>query len=314
MLQGLKTRLAISLLLFAAAAGAPKASGQAAPENSPSAELSAALMAACRQNDTQFANYLTTENAAAFRQLAPRMRTALMERFVLLGQAGRPLLSNDPRGYIVVRCETPAITAEVRFGETRLRENLAFVPVEVRASGETAGAGEGGAAGRHIQFGLVREGGSWKLLSVGLLLLDLPTLAKQWEGSELEASESAAVAALRKMAEAVGTFRRAFGKLPETLAQLGPAPKEGISPEAAGLLDADLAAGKKDRYVFRYRVVARSAGGEASREDAGFELAALPAEYGKTGRRSFLLDTTGALRGADKGGTLATASDPRIEH
>lgn len=263
-------------------------------------------MAACRQNENPFAHSLTAENAAVFLQLAPATRAALMKRFVLLEHPGRPLLSNDPQGHVVVRCETPGITTEMRFGEMRLRENLAFIPVELRVSGESS-------EGRRIQFGLVREGGGWKLLSVGLLLLDLPALAQQWESSELEASEAAGVAALRKLAEAVNAYRRAFGRLPETLAQLGPASKEGISPDAAGLLDAELAAGKKGGYVFRYRGLARAESNEAGKEDAGFELAAVPAEYGKTGRRSFFLDSGGALHGTDKGGALATASDPRIE-
>ena len=311
MLRRLETPRVVLLLLLAAAATA-SGQPQETPENSPSAELGAALMAACRQNDAQFANSLTAENAAVFRQLAAGTRAALMKRFVLLDNPGRPLLSNDPQGHTVIRCETPGITAEMRFGEMRLRENLAFIPVEVRAPGE---AGEGGATRRRVQFGLVREGGGWKLLSVGLLLLDMPALARQWENSELEASEAAAIAVLRKLAESVGTYRRAFGKLPETLAELGPAPKEGISPEAAGLVDAELAAGRKGGYVFRYRVLpAAGPGGEAGKDDAAFELAATPAEHGKTGRRSFFLDASGTLRGADKGGAVATAADPRIEH
>ena len=35
--------------------------------NDPAAALSAAFMAACRANETQFATFLTTDNAAAFR-------------------------------------------------------------------------------------------------------------------------------------------------------------------------------------------------------------------------------------------------------
>ncbi len=256
-------------------------------------------MAACRQNEAQFAPYLTADNAAAFRELPASQRTALMKRFVLLDEPGRPLLSSDAQGRTVVRCETPGMTTEMRFGETRLRENLAFIPVEIPIEN---------AATRRIVFGMVREGG-WKLLSVGLLLLNLPELSRQWTTSEAEASESEAIAALRKLADAVASYRRAFGKLPETLAQLGPAPKEGISPEAAGLLDAELAASKKGGYLFRYRILPASGEGTA----ASFELAATPTEYGKMGRRSFFLDASGTLRGTDKQGAVATASDPRIE-
>jgi hypothetical protein len=43
-----------------------------------------------------------------------------------------------------------------------------------------------------------------------------------------------------------------------------------------------------------------------------FEVSAAPVEYGKTGRMSYYLDTTGVLRGADRSGASATVSDPPI--
>jgi len=159
-----------------------------------------------------------------------------------------------------------------------------------------------------------REGGKWKLLSLGLVLLDVPEMAKEWEEGDLEAREDAAMADLRNVSTALNTYRSAYGKLPDTLAPLGPAPPNGASPDAAGLLDADLAAGGKDGYSIRYTVI--TATGNSSEEDSskseGFSLAASPTEYGKTGRRSFFLDSSGMLRGADKKGAVATAADPRI--
>ena len=104
-------------------------------------------MAACRQNQTEFARYLTAENAATFQQLPAEQRLALMKRFVLLDDPGRPLLSNDSQGRTIIHCETPGITGEIRFGETRVQENLAFISVEVRASQEP------GAPGRRVQIG-----------------------------------------------------------------------------------------------------------------------------------------------------------------
>jgi len=95
--------------------------------------------------------------------------------------------------------------------------------------------------------------------------------------------------------------------LPETLVQLGPAPKEGISPDAANQIDAELAAGAKDNYTFRYRVVS------ASREaDGRFEIVAAPVQYGPGGKRSFYLDSSGVLRGGDKNGDVAGPDDPRL--
>jgi hypothetical protein len=300
----LRAALAAALFLLA-----PAAQAQEPKEEGPAEALAAAIVAACRQNDAQFAPFLTADNAAVFRELPANQRTALMKRFTLLDDPGRPLLSRDTRGHAVVRCETSSITTEMRFGETRQRENLAFIPVEVRVPGNPGETAENSSTGRRVEFGMVRESSGWKLLSVGLLLLNLADLSQQWAASEVQSNETAAIAALRKFAQSIGTYRRAFGKLPDTLAQLGPASKEGISPEAAGLLDAELAAGKKGGYLYRYRVPPTQ--GEGA--EPGFELAATPAEYGKTGRRSFFLDAGGTLRGGDKQGGVATASDPRIE-
>ncbi len=284
---------------------APTAAQQAA-ESDATETLASILSAACRQNDAQFAGFLTAANAQAFRALPFPPRNAILKRLVLLEDPGRPARANEAEGRILLRCEAPGITTEMRFSEPQVQENLAFVGVEVSAPGQAiARTGE---TSRRVEYGLVREGGAWKLLSVGLLLFDIPALARQWERSDLEAREAAAVSLLKRLADAIGTYRRAFGRLPETLALLGPAPKEGISPEAAGLVDSELAAGITSGYVFRYRIVPGAAGSTDS-----FELAATPAEYGKSGRTSFLLDAAGLLRGADKQGAVASLTDPRID-
>ena len=149
---------------------------------------------------------------------------------------------------------------------------------------------------------------------MGLILLDVPAMAKQWAQADLDANEDAAIADLRSVAAAVDTYRRAYGELPDSLQALGPAPPSGVSPETAGLLDADLAAGDKDGYTIRYTIT--PAAGNLPEEEANkaetFSLASSPKEYGKAGRRSFFLDSSGILRGADKQGGVATVTDPRI--
>lgn len=264
-------------------------------ETDPVTALSAALGAACRSNETQFANYLTAQNAAAFRALPAEQRTALLKRFSLADGTGRVLTSSDDRGHAVLRCEAPEHTVEFRFGDAASHENLAFVPVTVVDSQQT-------------QFGLVREGGTWKLLSLGLLLLDVPELSKQWASQDAASQEDGAIAVLREIGDAVRSYRRAFGKLPDSLAELGPAPKDQISPDQASLLSADLAAGSAAGYKFRYRIL------PAEKDDeAMFELAATPNEYGKTGKRSFFLDGEGKIHGADKHGAVAMPADPLLD-
>jgi hypothetical protein len=303
----------VPLFLATLCAAAP-AFAQTAQTPAPATALSEALTAACRQSTADFAPYLTAENARAFRALPADQRAGLLQRFIQMDAIGRPLVSNDPTGRPVLRCQSAGITIQMRFGDARVQDNLAFITVEATIPGDTPSAPEKAPA-RRVQFGLVREGGQWKLLSVGLLLLDLPALARQWSLEDVSDREQAAIYALKDIARALGTYRRAFGKLPDSLARLGPAPKEGISEDAAGLIDGDLATGSKGGYNFRYRIVPPRPGETGTDEDGqdGFELAAAPTEYGKSGQKSFFLDSTGTLRGDDKKGAVATVTDPVIE-
>jgi len=286
--------LAILLLVPPARPAAAQAATttQASEEKTASAALSAALVAACRQNEAVFGHYLTTENENAFRTLPKEERTAILRRFSLTDDPGRALLSSDPSNHTILRCEGKGPTVEFRFGNERLHENIAFVPLQV-------------VDGRSIEFGLVREGGGWRLLSVGLLLLNIPELSKQWTLQALEARENEAVASLRSLALAIAAYNRAYNQLPNSLKQLGPAGKDGVSPQAAQLVDDDLANGERDGYRFRYRVVPATDGGPD-----GFEIAAQPVEYSKTGNRSFFLDAQGKVHSADHQGAFGTVDDP----
>jgi hypothetical protein len=261
----------------------------------PAAALSDALTAACVGNQAQFANDLTTESAAAFRALTSEKRAELIKRFALADQAGKPLLSSDAQNHTVLRCETPGTTIEFRFGVARVHENLAFIPVTV-------------VGGEKTDFGLVREGSSWRVLSVGLLLIDIPQLSKQWEKEEFAAKEDAVVTALQGLKLAIERYKRAFGTLPEKLAELGPAPPGEISPEQASLVGKDLAAGEAGGYHFRYQILST-----ADPKDRTFELTATPDDYGKTGLRSFFMDGAGRIHAADKRGIAATSDDPELE-
>lgn len=276
-----------------------------ATDEKPSSSLASVLSAACRQSETIFLRYQTAENSLAFRKLTPSQKSDLMKRLVQAADAGRPLLSNSTEGRTVLRCETTGKTTELRFGAERIQENVAFVPVEV-------------VGGPSVEFGMVREGGGWKMLSVGLVLMNIPELAKRWTtpetaAVEAENSEAAAIVTLRRLAEAVETYKQGFGMLPASLAQLGPAKRGDVSPEKANLIEQELAEGNKGGYVFAYKVVPAAKAKDAKGESAEptYALTATPAEYGKSGKRSFFLDASGELRGGDKQGAAATAEDPK---
>jgi hypothetical protein len=284
----------LAFALFIVPSARAQQSSQHSGDNDPGATLTDVLAAACRADETQFSAFLAGDNGTAFLALPEAQRAAFMKRLSLSESAGKPLISSDSQNHTVLRCRAAETTVEFRFGTPRVHENLAFIPVTV-------------IDGAQADFGLVRDARGWRLLSLGLLLFDIPQLSKQWVVEDLAAHEDATVATLRELAEAIQTYRRAYGKLPESLVELGPAPKNQISPEQASLVAADLAAGKHDGYVFRYRIAP-----DANGNDNAFELAATPETYGQMGRRSFFMDSAGKVHGDDKHGAVSTFEDPLI--
>lgn len=294
----------ILLAIMPSAATAKHQAGKSAPvaatppavPDDPVSALTGILSAACRQDTGKFPEYLTTNNATFYKQLTPAQQVAILRRLVLLDDPGRALLSNRADGTTEIRCETPSTTRQIHISKPRTDQNISFVPIDVKPD-------------RQVDFGLLATKDGWKLLSVGVLMLDFAQLQPQWDAQDMADREEVATSALHKICAAIDTYQRAFEKLPDTLAQLGPAPKEGISPDAAGLLTDDLITGTVEGYAIRYRVVPSGTGAT----DTQFELVATPTEYGKSGKRSFFMNATGKLRGADKTGAPATAADPLID-
>jgi len=274
------------------------------PPDAPTAALRDALFAACTQSEQTFSKFLTARNADTFAHLTPSARVALMKRFVLLNQPGKASLLPSASGRPTIHCETAGGAAELQIGGAEISDNLAFLPVEVREATDTIGA-----SAIRVQMGLVREKSDWKLLSVGLVLLDLPALAFEWDAAEMESTERAAIDGLKKITEAVESYRRTYARLPESLAKLGSPASGPAGPDAAGLLEPDLAAGVRSGYKFRYVI----SGGSSLGAPAKYEVAATPETYGRTGRRSFFRDTNGALHGADRQGAVGSELDPRVE-
>jgi hypothetical protein len=257
-------------------------------------------MAACSQSQNDFSRFLTARNKESFAHLTPAARVAFMKRFVLLNEAGRPSVTTNPSGRPTVRCDTPAGAAEIQIGGADTRDNIAFLRVELRDATDSS------STPISVNMGLVRENGEWKILSLGVVLLDLPALEVEWDSAEADKNEQSAIGALTQIAQAVETYRRTYTRLPESLSQLGAPPRGPAGAEAAGLLDSELASGVKDGYSFRYVVVGASALGAPAK----FQLSATPTSYGRTGRRSFFRDAEGTLRGADHQGAVGSEADP----
>jgi hypothetical protein len=283
---------------------APVAGVAAGADSGATTALRDAISAACSQNQQGFARFLTARNAETFARLTAGARVALMKRFVLLNQPGKASVLVSASGRPLVRCEIPDGAAELQIGGADTNDNLAFLPVEVRDATDTVGASV-----MHVKMGMVRENGEWKLLSVGLVLLDLPSLAAEWDAAEIESTEQKAVGELKAIGEAVEAYRRKYAHLPESLDKLGPPERGAVNADAAGMLDSESASGMKNGYTFRYVVVGASTLGAPAK----FEVAATPQAYGRTGRRSFFRDASGGLHAADRQGAVGSAADPTME-
>ncbi len=270
----------------------------------PAAALRDVLVAACAHDETAFRKFLTSRNTESFSRLTLAARTELMKRFVLLSDPGKPTKSANAVGRPIVSCATPYGTAEIQVGGADVHDAVAFLPVDLREASDP----ETGAA-HHILFGMVREEGEWKVLSIGLLLLDLPSLEIEWDRAEISSSEQQALESLNAVARAIENYRRGYSRLPESLAKLA-APKKGApTAEAAGFLDIELAAGKKNGYSFRYVIVGANDVGAP----AQYELSATPTIYGRTGNTSYFRDATGATHAGDHQGAIGNAYDPKIK-
>ena len=269
---------------------APQAQDVAAPD--PASTLADVLSAACRGDEKAFGNSFTIDNVAAYRSLPPEERKRLMQRFSLSDDNGKPLLSSDQNNHTVIRCERAGSSTQFRFGAARVHDNLAFIPVTV-------------VDGQSDDFGLVRENGNWKLLSLGLVLLDIKQLSVQWAESDRVARETAAAEALQTLGDAIANYNRTFKRLPDSLAQLGPGTGKQITSDKAALVSSALAAGSDGGYRFLYRAV-----GAADSSTDQFVVEALPQDYGTSGRQSFYRDTTGQIHQADNHGASASPADP----
>jgi type II secretory pathway pseudopilin PulG len=112
--------------------------------------------------------------------------------------------------------------------------------------------------------------------------------------SRRAANEGSAQQNLRTIYAAEQTYRETTGKGEYgTLANL----------RSAALISDDLASGVRWGYQYKVEMIS----------SAGFEVMAVPTEYGSSGSRSFFIDETGVLRGDDLGGREATRSTPTID-
>jgi len=111
------------------------------------------------------------------------------------------------------------------------------------------------------------------------------------------ANEGSTIGVLRAISAAEATYHGVHGKY-GTLDQLA----------LDQLIDPDLVSGRRHGYKFKIGISTLEFPGPT-----GFEAVGVPVTYPSSGRRSFYLNETGVIRGADKHGTEATRLDPPLD-
>jgi len=142
----------------------------------------------------------------------------------------------------------------------------------------------------HDGLGNVHELHLPKNLILAMVAGTSATMNAMKEGSP-EMNEMIAISALQVIANVENAYKNDQGKGSyATLDQL--VEQKSISKEML------------EKYGYRFDL--RTSG-------SGFEISAMPQEYGKSGKRSFFIDQTGVVRGDDHGGGPASSSDKPVQ-
>ena len=116
--------------------------------------------------------------------------------------------------------------------------------------------------------------------------------------ARMAANEASAVGSLRVISTGCITYTSTYNQgFPPTLSSLGPSSGRASESAAAGdLIDARLASGTKNGYVFTYESSSTRSDGILDH----FEVYADPLTEGTTGTRHFFVDQSGVIRMAKR--------------
>lgn len=137
-----------------------------------------------------------------------------------------------------------------------------------------------------------------------LMLIAIPNMLNL----KSEANETSAIQSLHAIYEAETQYQTTYpaNGYACSLAALGGQASAGPpSPQAAQLLQADLASGEKSGYTFR---IVNCTKETVNNQDmyTSYEAVAVPQAVGKTGHRGFCIDLTGEIKSDPTGGANCT--------
>ena len=139
------------------------------------------------------------------------------------------------------------------------------------------------------------------LIVIAIILIIVTIAVPKLNNARMNASETAAIGALRAVHEAEVQYYSTYGRYATTLTELGPPTSGAPSPAAADLLQEDMASGTKGGYKF---VITAT--------PTGYKINANPVAFGSSGRRTFFSDQSMAVH-QNFGQDPASVSSPTLQ-
>jgi type IV pilus assembly protein PilA len=142
-----------------------------------------------------------------------------------------------------------------------------------------------------------------ELMIVIAIILIIATIAlPKLNRAKMYAHETAAIKTMQTIHTAQTQYQSQFGRFATSLIELGPPQSGQPGPQAADLIDNNLAAGEKSGY--KYIVTGNQ---------SGYVISAVPVAYNSTGSRTFYSDQTMQIR-QNYGPEPATAQSPELRN
>lgn len=138
-----------------------------------------------------------------------------------------------------------------------------------------------------------------------LMLVAIPSMLNM----TIQAHETSALGSLRAIQAAEVQYNTNFpanGYACSITALGGSASSGPPSPQAAQMLQASVASGQKDGYVFNITNCTKTTGANNQDLYTSYEVTATPQTVGKTGHRGFCMDMSGEIKADPAGGTNCT--------
>ena len=134
------------------------------------------------------------------------------------------------------------------------------------------------------------------LIVIAIILIIITIAVPNLTRARMHAMDTAALAAIKTIHTAQVQYYSTYGRYATSLTELGPPASGAASSASADIIDSNLAAGKKQGYLFTM-----------SGTQGGYIVNAKPETFGTTGSKNYFSDQTMVVR-VNEGPEPATAT------